>query len=88
MEQERFDLAKRYCGDSTDQLNLIRLKAAESVFNAHKYIDAARMYAESTAPFEEAALKFLNAKQTEALKLYLNIKLENLSPDVSGVTVI
>ena len=65
-------------------MSIIRLKAADSVFSQHKYLEAAKMYAESTAPFEEAALKFLNAKQIEALKLYLNIKLENLPPEVSS----
>jgi hypothetical protein len=81
LELERFDLAKRYCQGSEEQMSIIRLKAADSVFSQHKYLEAAKMYAESTAPFEEAALKFLNAKQIEALKLYLNIKLENLPPE-------
>ena len=84
MELGNFERAKDNCRGNQKKRDIIERKHAESVFHNKKYKEAARLFAHSTTPFEEVALLFLEAKQIEALKSYLQLKLAKLSDEVSS----
>jgi hypothetical protein len=47
---------------------------------------AAELYAETRCPFEEVALKFVQAEARIALKQYLLAKLQNTKKEVSALS--
>lgn len=73
-----YDLAKDYCKHNPAQMDLVLRKQAESMFEEKKYEQAAAYYALTQISFEEVALKFIQAKHSEALKMFLLKKMVNL----------
>ncbi|XP_039596994.1 vacuolar protein sorting-associated protein 18 homolog [Polypterus senegalus] len=78
MSMGKFDLAKEYCKDRPECRDIVLAKEAENCFQNKKYIESAKCYALTQNYFEEIALKFIEAKQEEALKEFLLKKLKNL----------
>ncbi|XP_061405705.1 vacuolar protein sorting-associated protein 18 homolog [Lethenteron reissneri] len=85
----KFDLAKEYCKDRPECLDKVQTKQAEHYFKTGKYIESAMYYALTHSYFEEIALKFIEAKQEEALKVFLTKKLTNLkTEDKTQITML
>lgn len=80
MSMSKFDLAKEYCKDRPECLDIVLAKEAEHCFQNKKYLESAKCYALTQNYFEEIALKFIEAKQEDALKEFLMKKLNNLKP--------
>uniref|UniRef100_H3A4C1 Vacuolar protein sorting-associated protein 18 homolog n=2 Tax=Latimeria chalumnae TaxID=7897 RepID=H3A4C1_LATCH len=80
MNMMKFDLAKEYCKDRPECLDVVLAKEAEYCFQNKKYLESAKCYALTQNYFEEIALKFIEAKQEEALKEFLVKKLNILKP--------
>ncbi|XP_041950954.1 vacuolar protein sorting-associated protein 18 homolog [Alosa pseudoharengus] len=80
MNMNRFDLAKEYCRDRPECMDMVLAKEAEHCFQNKRYLESAKCYALTQNYFEEIALKFIEAKQEEALKEFLMKKLNNLKP--------
>ncbi|KTG37321.1 hypothetical protein cypCar_00004914 [Cyprinus carpio] len=80
MNMNKFDLAKEYCKDRPECLDMVLAKEAEHCFQNKRYLESAKCYALTQNYFEEIALKFIEAKQEEALKEFLIKKLTNLKP--------
>ncbi|GCB62256.1 hypothetical protein scyTo_0009488 [Scyliorhinus torazame] len=78
MNMGKFDLAKEYCKDRPECLDIVLAKEADHCFQNKKYVESAKYYALTQRYFEEIALKFIEAKQEEALKEFLLKKLKNL----------
>ncbi|XP_041071100.1 vacuolar protein sorting-associated protein 18 homolog isoform X1 [Carcharodon carcharias] len=78
MNMGKFDLAKEYCKDRPECLDTVLAKEADHCFQNKKYVESAKYYALTQRYFEEIALKFIEAKQEEALKEFLLRKLKNL----------
>ncbi|XP_064195688.1 vacuolar protein sorting-associated protein 18 homolog [Anguilla rostrata] len=74
----RFDLAKEYCRDRPECMDIVLAKEAEHCFQNKRYLESAKCYALTQNYFEEIALKFIEAKEEEALKEFLLKKLGNL----------
>ena len=74
----RFDLAKEYCRDRPECMDIVLAKEAEHCFQNKRYLESAKCYALTQNYFEEIALKFIEAKEEEALKEFLLKKLSNL----------
>lgn len=51
-----------------------------------RYVSAARYYADSKISFEEVSLKFITEGQQEALKTFLQRKLDTIDRNVGVVT--
>ena len=51
-----------------------------------RYVSAARHYADSKISFEEVSLKFITEGQQEALKTFLQRKLDTIDRKVGVVT--
>lgn len=80
MSMNKFDLAKEYCRDRPECMDMVLAKEAEYCFQNKRYLESAKCYALTQNYFEEIALKFIEAKQEEALKEFLLRKLNNLKP--------
>ncbi|XP_048829852.1 vacuolar protein sorting-associated protein 18 homolog [Brienomyrus brachyistius] len=80
MSMEKFDLAKEYCRDRPECLDIVLAKEAEHCFQNKRYVESAKCYALTQNYFEEIALKFIEAQQEEALKEFLLKKLGSLKP--------
>ncbi|XP_060772299.1 vacuolar protein sorting-associated protein 18 homolog [Neoarius graeffei] len=80
MSMKKFDLAKEYCRDRPECKDMVLAKEAEHWFQNKRYLESAKCYALTQNYFEEIALKFIEAKQEEALKEFLFRKLDNLKP--------
>uniref|UniRef100_A0A8C8FPF5 Vacuolar protein sorting-associated protein 18 homolog n=1 Tax=Oncorhynchus tshawytscha TaxID=74940 RepID=A0A8C8FPF5_ONCTS len=78
MSMNKFDLAKEYCRDRPECMDMVLAKEAEHCFQDKRYLESAKCYALTQNYFEEIALKFIEAKQEEALKEFLLKKLNNL----------
>ncbi|KAF0023281.1 hypothetical protein F2P81_023911 [Scophthalmus maximus] len=78
MSMNKFDLAKEYCRDRPECMDMVLAKEAEHCFQNKRYLESAKCYALTQNYFEEIALKFIDAKQEEALKEFLLKKLNSL----------
>ncbi|XP_062973780.1 vacuolar protein sorting-associated protein 18 homolog isoform X2 [Elgaria multicarinata webbii] len=78
MNINKFDLAKEYCKERPECLDIVLAKEAEYCFQNRRYLDSAKCYALTQNYFEEIALKFIEAKQEEALMEFLIKKLASL----------
>ncbi|KAG7461333.1 hypothetical protein MATL_G00208930 [Megalops atlanticus] len=76
----KFDLAKEYCRDRPECMDIVLAKEAEHCFQNKRYLESAKCYALTQNYFEEIALKFIEVKEEEALKEFLLKKLNNLKP--------
>uniref|UniRef100_A0A8C7I2T9 Vacuolar protein sorting-associated protein 18 homolog n=1 Tax=Oncorhynchus kisutch TaxID=8019 RepID=A0A8C7I2T9_ONCKI len=85
MSMNKFDLAKEYCRDRPECMDMVLAKEAEHCFQDKRYLESAKCYALTQNYFEEIALKFIEAKQEEALKEFLLKKLNNLKQDYERV---
>ncbi|KAL2081839.1 hypothetical protein ACEWY4_021657 [Coilia grayii] len=81
MNMNKFDLAKEYCRDRPECTDMVLAREAEHCFQNKRYLESAKCYALTQNYFEEIALKFIEAKQEEALKEFLLKKLNNLKPN-------
>ena len=80
MSMGKFDLAKEYCRERPECMDMVLAREAEHCFQNKRYLESAKCYALTQNYFEEIALKFIEAKQEDALKEFLLKKLNNLKP--------
>ena len=89
LDQNQFSLAKQYCQDNRANLDRVLSKEAEHLFASRKYLESAKVYAETQTSFEEVALKFIALEDRDALKQFLMHKLNTLkSSEKMQVTMI
>lgn len=79
-----FELAKQYCSNNLFQFNHVLQRQAEQLFKDKRYEESAELYTNTQCSFGEIALKFLQASEINALKLYLTKKLQQLKPTQSS----
>ncbi|XP_065571293.1 vacuolar protein sorting-associated protein 18 homolog isoform X2 [Artemia franciscana] len=82
MDLGRFDEAKSHCRGNESKLNTIMIRQAEHLLENRKFEESAKCFAETKLSFEEITLKFLELKQTEALRVYLLKRLSMLKPEM------
>lgn len=80
-DKEQFDLAREYCQNNPAFLDIVNMKQADLFFSKGEYERSAEIYAETQRSFETICLKFLEAEQFDALKKYLERRLESLTDD-------
>ncbi|KAK2189905.1 hypothetical protein NP493_94g03000 [Ridgeia piscesae] len=78
LDQEQFELAKKYCKDNPAHTDKVLTKQAEFFFKEGRYEKSAETYALTQHSFEEVTLKFIRLEQKEALKKFLINKLAGL----------
>ncbi|KAI9322126.1 Pep3/Vps18/deep orange family-domain-containing protein [Dichotomocladium elegans] len=75
LEKAQYDTALQYCKDA-GQKDKVYTAQAKDYFQQRRYQMSAWYFAESTVPFEEVALKFVEKNERDALRIYLTSKLE------------
>uniref|UniRef100_A0A4W3J9J1 Vacuolar protein sorting-associated protein 18 homolog n=1 Tax=Callorhinchus milii TaxID=7868 RepID=A0A4W3J9J1_CALMI len=81
MDMDRFDLAKEYCRDRPECLDVVLGREADYSFHKQRYLESARAYALTHRHFEEIALKFIEVEQEAALREFLLRKLGTLKAE-------
>lgn len=82
-------MAKKFSEDNKFHYNQVLIKEADMLFNKKEYMLSAERYAATQSGFEDICLKFIEAKELEALKVFLCKKLEKLTPhDQAQITMI
>lgn len=88
-DNQQFELAKKYSRGNEVCYNQVLIKEADMLFDKKKYELSAQIYAEAESSFEEICLKYIQADQQDALKIFLRRKLDNLKPsDQTQITMI
>jgi hypothetical protein len=64
------------------QRDLIFASHAQALLKAKRYFPAAQAFAQCSIPFEDVALKFLDANERDALRSYLMLRLEQTRKSV------
>nr|XP_034180513.1 vacuolar protein sorting-associated protein 18 homolog [Osmia lignaria] len=89
VDKGEFELAKQYCKNNPAHIDQVLVKQAEMLFKNKEYEKSALIYADTHSSFEEISLKFLQEWQIEALKTFLEKKLEGLkTQDKTQITMI
>ena len=84
LDQNKFELAKKYCHGDQMKLLTVRMREAESLFESGKYVQSANLFAHTTTPFEQVFLKLNSVDADEGLKVYLLEKLSTLEEHEQG----
>ncbi|KAI9261166.1 hypothetical protein BY458DRAFT_516009 [Sporodiniella umbellata] len=79
LEQRNYSAALQSC-KNTIQKQKVYSAQAQDEFEQEKYLSSAPHFAKSNVPFDQVVLKFIRAKQHEALSCYLLNQLERLDP--------
>jgi vacuolar protein sorting-associated protein 18 len=80
LDKNEFALALKYSNDNPAFKDIINAKQAEICFGQKKFVECARLYAETQKSFEKICLKFLQVNENRALLVYLKKRLQNLNP--------
>ncbi len=64
------------------QRDLIFASQAQTLLKTQRYFPAAQAFAQCSIPFEDVALKFLDANERDALRSYLMLRLEQTRKSV------
>lgn len=81
LEKGQYDTALQYCKDPA-QKDKVYTARARDYFDQRRYQMSAKYFAESTVPFEEVSLKFVEKDERDALRVYLISKLERFRKKV------
>lgn len=77
LQRANYDLAKRFA-KTPAQRDAVLAAEADAFFAAGRFIPSAQSYAQSSKPFEEVVLRFVDKGERDALRYYLVAKLERL----------
>ncbi|KAG0306462.1 hypothetical protein BGZ98_002342 [Dissophora globulifera] len=88
LEKKQYDLALQYTKNPVQRDRVLTLQA-NHYFAEGQYLLSAKYYAQSTVPFEEVALKFVERDGRDALRSYLLFKVDKLRKvDITQKTII
>jgi vacuolar protein sorting-associated protein 18 len=77
---EYFNLALKYCMENTEHEDRVLSEKAEYFFKEGDFVRSARVFATTSRPFEEIALRFVKTQDKTALRTFLLEKLRNYRP--------
>ncbi|TFL06789.1 Pep3/Vps18/deep orange family-domain-containing protein [Pterulicium gracile] len=75
LEQGKYDSALQYARTASQRDHVLSAQAS-AYFDDGRYFEAAQVYAQCSATFEEVALKFLDKDERDPLRAYLISRLE------------
>lgn len=82
LDKKQYNTALQYCKDPA-QKDRVYTAQAKDYFGQGRFQMSAKFFAESTVPFEEVSLKFIEQDEMDALRVYLGNKLGRLQKKVS-----
>ncbi|CAO3584041.1 unnamed protein product [Absidia cylindrospora] len=77
LDKKQYNMALQYCKDPA-QKDKVFTAQAKDYFGQRRFQMSAKFFAESTVPFEEVSLKFIEQDEMDALRVYLGNKLGRL----------
>lgn len=77
LDHADFESAAKYAKTSA-QIDLVHSRHADNLFENGKFVQAAQIYAKSSRSFEYVALRFIDADEKDALRMYLADRLDRL----------
>jgi hypothetical protein len=83
LEKKKYNAALRYCKDPA-QKDKVFTAQARDYFLQRRFKMSAQIFADSTVPFEEVALMFVEKQEIDALRVYLTNKLGRLRKNVKA----
>lgn len=84
LDQNNFEMAKKYCyGDQMKLVN-VRVREAEELFKKCEYVESAKLFAHTLVPFEQVFFKLNSVDDDSGLCVYLLEKLNTLSEKEQG----
>jgi hypothetical protein len=86
LEKKKYNAALRYCKDPA-QKDKVFTAQARDYFLQRRFKMSAQIFADSTVPFEEVALMFVEKQEIDALRVYLTNKLGRLRKNVKAKTI-
>lgn len=84
LAKQTFDTALKFAKQARDR-TAIYAAQADHYFDQGRMIQAAEAYAQSSKPFEEVVLRFIDKEERDALRYYLSRCLEKLKKNVHAV---
>jgi hypothetical protein len=84
LDQEKFDMARKYCRGDELKLLHVRMKEAEFLLQKGDSVRSAQLYAHTLVPFEQVFFKLNSIKDDSGLRVFLLEKLETLGEDEIG----
>ena len=82
LAKRSFETALKFAKQPKDR-NAVYAAQADWYFEQARYIQSAEAYAQSSKPFEEVVLRFVDKEERDALRYYLIRCLERLKKNVS-----
>ena len=82
LEKGQYNSALEYTRTAA-QRDIVTSAQAQSYFDQGRYFQAAQCYSQSSVPFEDVALKFLDVGERDSLRSYLVSRLERTQKGVS-----
>ena len=82
LDKQSFDSALKFAKSPKDR-NAVYAAQADAYFSQGRYIQSAEAFAQSSKPFEEVVLRFIEKEERDALRYYLVRGLERLKKNVS-----
>lgn len=77
----------RLIPQSKAQKDVVLSRQGDSLFEQGRFIQAAQAFAKSSRSFEYVTLKFIDADERDALRIYLSDRLDLLDRRVSVISV-
>lgn len=87
LAKKQYDMALQYCkANDMAQKDQVYTAQAKDYFGQRRFQMSAKFFAESsTMPFEQVALQFIEYDEMDALRVYLDTKLQRLQKKVKYV---
>ncbi|XP_050332162.1 vacuolar protein sorting-associated protein 18 homolog [Bactrocera neohumeralis] len=88
LEKGQYDLAEIYAAEQPEHLDIVLIKKADAAFEKGDYTLAADFYAETSKPFEEISLKFMELDTKKPIIRYAKKRLAMLENDPNKIMVL
>jgi len=62
---------------------MVKSRQADNLFDQKRFLQAAQIYAQCSRSFEFVALRFVDADETDALRIYLSERLNRMPKSAS-----
>jgi vacuolar protein sorting-associated protein 18 len=87
LDQNEFELAKKYCRDNPIHYDIVLTRIAEDFYEKKEFMNSAKVFSQTKISFEEVTLKFLQADQNLPLIHYLKSRLNELNVNSDEIQV-
>lgn len=90
LDKNDFELAQKYSRDNPANYDVVLSRIGDDLYDKKKFLESAKIYAQTKKSFEEVTLKFLQIDENLSLIYYLKSRLNDLNPitDQTQITML